>query len=136
MPGKGLAPSVLWPIAFDTCLQSRRAHNSSDLFVMQSVRSDIAIALPDPSKDGTILDLGECEPNLQRLNRASLRLGPTRNLDSSPASLASNSEKDAFTRNLDPTTAILSLLRTTVEPDNLGASEAARKADQENGPIA
>ena len=81
-------------------------------------------------------DAAEPHPGFQQRDRAGVGPGAAADLDLAPAGLAADGEEGPFGKDFNPAGAVLGLARSTIEPDDFRAAEAAGEADREDRPVA
>ena len=75
-------------------------------------------------------DAAEPHPGLEQGDRAGVGSRAAADLDLAPARLAADGEEGALGEDFDPAGAVFGLVRSTIEPDDFGAAQAAGEADR------
>src|ERR1700722_9720539 len=136
MTAEGDPPLALRQVPAQAGGERARLHQADDMLVREPLRSDAAVLARHGAEQGAAGDPPEPQPGLEQGDRTGLRSRAPADLDLAPPSLAADGEQGALGEDFDPAGAVLSLVRATIEPNDLGTAQTAREADSENGAVA
>jgi hypothetical protein len=136
MVGEGQAALALGQVAADARRQRGALDQTRDMPVIEPVRPDAAVFPGDPPEHRAMGNPPEPDPGLQRRDRTASVRGAARDLDYPPAGLALDAQQDPLGQDLDPAGPVDRLVGPQIEPDDLGATLPAGKAQQQGRAVA